>query len=107
MYYTNLEHFQIDELCLVTNETYKKKYNIKDIDNITTNMVYNIHNNDRVNNIYSKKHIILASLKKIFINPTKEKVAHDYNNIIDDHEKMIDKKLNKINIKKKRSSCLC
>ena len=65
--YTNLEKKQINDLYQITINKFNKP-RIKDVDNITNHMVHSLYYDNRVNNIYNKKHIMIGTLKKIFNN---------------------------------------
>jgi hypothetical protein len=109
-HYTDLEQQQINDLCDLTKEKYQGKCNIKDIDNIINTMTHSLHHNDRVNNVYGKKHITIGALKKIFVHNTNDnnnKIAHDHNMIIDNHMSTIDRKLNNIQYNKNRENNKC
>jgi hypothetical protein len=110
-YYTDLEQQHINDLCDITKEKHQGKCNIKDIDHIINTMTYSLHHDDRVNNVYGKKHITIGALKKLFVNNidknNNNKIAHEHNMIIDNHESVIDKKLNSIQYKKNRENNKC
>jgi hypothetical protein len=106
--HTNLEETEINMLYHVTKEKHSK-FHIKDIDNITHDMVYSLYHDDRVNKIYNKSIITKEVLKKIFIHETGEnKIVDDHKKIVDNIDTQIYKSINyHENKKKKRTSCNC
>ena len=109
-YYTDLEQQHINDLCDITKEKHQGKCNIKDIDHIINTMTYSLHYDNRVNNVYGKKHITIGALKKLLVHNTNNnnnKIAHEHNMIIDKHESVIDRKLNSIQYNKNRENNKC
>jgi hypothetical protein len=105
-YYTDLEQQHINDLCDITKEKHPDKCNIKDIDHIINTMTHSLYHDDRVNNVYGKKHITIGALKKLLVH-NNNKIAHDHNMIIHKHESVIDSKLNSIQYNKNRENNKC
>jgi hypothetical protein len=101
--YTDLELKQINDLCLVIKDKHQEKFKINDIDDITDKMVHSLHYDNRVNSIYGKKSVTIGALKQIFIHGNvNNKVNHTNETIIDNYEKDIDHKLNRMEYNKKK-----
>lgn len=97
--YTDLEKKQINDLYNVAIDRFNKP-RVKDVDNITNHMIHSLYYDNRVNNIYNKKHIMTGTLKKIFNHPK----------IYKSQLSVIDMKLYNMSRKKledKRKSCSC
>jgi hypothetical protein len=103
---TDLEEKEIQDLCAIIKEKHHE-IKIKNIDIIIDDMVYSLHYDKRINNIYGKKTVTIGALKNIFVHHN-----NDYIKIINDHCDTIDNKIvitnyKMLNKNKKKCCIIC
>lgn len=90
--YTDLEKREINELTARIKHSHTT--HIKNIDPVTEDMVHLLYHDEHLSNIYGKKRILMASLRKLYIHKRVDGDTHkDNHEVIDKHETYIDRRL--------------
>jgi hypothetical protein len=111
MNHSTLEEKEINQMYKIIKHK-NNKLNIKNINNITSNIINEMYTNNKVN-IYSKKKVAIGTLNKLFLNEIDSENNCKIKEIKDTKEKInnmhseIDKLINKYDYIKKEKNNRC
>jgi hypothetical protein len=108
MNHTDLEQKEIDDVYKIIKKN--NKINIKNINNITNNIVTEMYTNKKVIGIYNKKTVAIETLNKLFIHDTELEDEHQIEETegkINSMATKIDKLINKYDYIKSQKNDRC